>query len=255
LGRKNRLRAVFSLLGCRAGRQVIEKKRTAVYVDGYNLYYGRLRGTAFKWLDVPLLFDGLMKVQDPGADVIQVKFFTASALGRFATHGQASVEAQNTYHRALKERHPERFTITLGHHSMDAAGSLMPSFSPGQPFDRTQQTRVWRIEEKKTDVNIALAMYRDACKGMCDQVVLCSNDSDAEPALAALREDFPALVIGIVSPIRPPAIEQSSRRHSASLAKLAHWTRKYILDAELAAAQMPDTVPTGKKPVRRPGHW
>jgi hypothetical protein len=25
--------------------------RVGVYVDGYNLYYGRLRGSAFKWLD------------------------------------------------------------------------------------------------------------------------------------------------------------------------------------------------------------
>ncbi len=31
-------------------------KATAVYIDGYNLYYGRIRGTAFKWLDVVALF-------------------------------------------------------------------------------------------------------------------------------------------------------------------------------------------------------
>lgn len=26
--------------------------KTHVYVDGFNLYYGALRGTAFKWLDI-----------------------------------------------------------------------------------------------------------------------------------------------------------------------------------------------------------
>lgn len=150
-------------------------KKTAIYIDGYNLYYGRLRGTPCKWLDLPALFDGLMAVQDPASAVQAVKFFTAPALGNFATHGQASVEAQDSYHRALLARHPDRFSITLGSHSMDRDGSLMPSFIPGQKFDRSRQTRVWRIEEKKTDVNIALAMYRDACKGLFDLAVLCST--------------------------------------------------------------------------------
>ena len=30
--------------------------KTVVYVDGFNLYYGLLRGTAFKWLDLYRLF-------------------------------------------------------------------------------------------------------------------------------------------------------------------------------------------------------
>ena len=25
---------------------------TAVYIDGYNLYYGRIRGTRYKWVDL-----------------------------------------------------------------------------------------------------------------------------------------------------------------------------------------------------------
>lgn len=31
--------------------------RTRVYIDGYNLYYGCLKGTAYKWLDLHVLFD------------------------------------------------------------------------------------------------------------------------------------------------------------------------------------------------------
>ena len=30
--------------------------RTVVYVDGYNLYYGLLRNTTLKWLDLVALF-------------------------------------------------------------------------------------------------------------------------------------------------------------------------------------------------------
>ncbi|MBB1604428.1 acetyltransferase [Variovorax sp. UMC13] len=224
-------------------------------MDGYNLYYGRLRGTAFKLLDLPLLFDRLLAIQDPLATLVAVKFFSATALGNFASHGQLSVESQDSYHRALAARHPDRFSIKLGTHSMDRNGSWMPAFVDGQRFDRKVQTRVWRIEEKKTDVNLAMSMYRDICKGLYGQVVLCSNDSDAEPVLEALREDFPELVIGIVTPVKPPTGEAASRRHSASLARHAHWTRRYILDEELAGAQLPPVVPTKKKPIRKPTHW
>lgn len=233
----------------------MDSKKTAVYIDGYNLYYGRLRRTGFKWLDLPALFDRVLAVQDPLTTVTAVKFFSATALGNFATHGQASVEAQDSYHRALAVLHPERFSIKLGTHSMDRGGSLMPAFVPGQRFDRKVQVRVWRIEEKMTDVNLAMAMYRDACKGLYDQVVLCSNDSDAEPVLAAMREDFPRLLIGLVTPVSPPDDGGGPRRYSASLAKHAHWVRRYILDEELAAAQLPGVIPTKKKPIRKPAHW
>ena len=232
-------------------------RRTAVYIDGYNLYYGRLRGTSHKWLDVVALFEQILKIQDPGSTLAAVRFFTAPALARFAAHGQASMVAQQSYHRALEARHPALFSITLGTHSFDNSGTKLPTFVPGQPFDRDVRSHVWKLEEKKTDVNLAMAMYRDAAKGRVDQVVLCSNDSDAEPVLEVLREDFPALIIGVVTPAQPQP-DAGGRIHrgiSTSLAAHAHWTRKYILDDELARAQMPLRVPTRKKPVDKPAHW
>lgn len=106
---------------------------------------------------------------------------------------------------------------------MDAGGALLPAYQEGLPYDRNLRTRVWKIEEKKTDVNLAMAMYRDAARGLFDQVVLCSNDSDAEPVLAALREDFPAIRIGVVTPVKPPVAGKSaSRGFSTSLAQHAH---------------------------------
>jgi|JI6StandDraft_1071083.scaffolds.fasta_scaffold18410_2 hypothetical protein len=233
-----------------------ENKKTAVYVDGYNLYYGRLRNSAYKWLDVVALFDGLLKVQDPGASLEMVKFFTAPALARFASHGTVSVEAQQSYHRALQVKYGNRFDLVCGAHSFDKDGTLLPTFVDGQPYDRQLRSRVWKLEEKKTDVNIAMAMYRDAAKGRYDQAVICSNDSDAEPVLEALREDFPHLRIGVVTPVLPPDPNKGSPRGvSTSLAQHAHWVRRYLLDGELAQAQLPPHVPTNKKPIRKPEHW
>ena len=231
------------------------RSATAVYVDGYNLYYGRIRGTPFKWLDVVGLFDQLLHDQDPSSIVTNVRYFTAPALARFASHGQSSVNAQQDYHRALQRLHASRFHLALGTHSIDRAGTLLPRFVDGVAYDRTDRVRVWKLEEKQTDVNLALSMYRDACSGAFRQLVLCSNDSDVAPALEAIRSDFPDITLGVVVPIRPPTSPSIHRRVSASLSSRAAWTRHYLRDDELRKSQLPDRVHTGKKPIRRPGHW
>ncbi|TQK06727.1 NYN domain-containing protein [Herbaspirillum sp. SJZ107] len=231
-------------------------RTTAVYVDGYNLYYGRLRGTAFKWLDLVKLFDTLLAQRDQSETLARLHLFTAPALATFASHGNASVEAQAAYHRALKAKYEDRFETIYGTHSFDKSGTLLPVYLPDQPFDRTNRTRVWKLEEKKTDVNLALRMYRDACKGRYDRMILVSNDSDAEPALEALRVDFPHIMLGVVMPIRPvTAGMPAHRRPSGSLAKQADWTLSHLSDAMLSAAQLPAIIPTKKKPIRKPGHW
>jgi len=74
-------------------------RKTAVYVDGYNLYYGRLRGTPFKWLDIVKLFEMLLAQRDQNEHLIRLKLFTAPALATFATHKGDSVAAQSAYHR------------------------------------------------------------------------------------------------------------------------------------------------------------
>ncbi|GJI95380.1 hypothetical protein RugamoR57_20980 [Duganella caerulea] len=100
--------------------------RVAVYIDGYNLYYGRLRGTSFKWLDVVKLFDALLMQRDQHEQLEMVKYFTAPALANFATHGTASVVAQSAYHRALKAIYRGRFEVIYGNHSYDKSGALLP---------------------------------------------------------------------------------------------------------------------------------
>jgi uncharacterized LabA/DUF88 family protein len=230
--------------------------RTCIYVDGYNLYYGRLYGTEYKWLDVVALFSEMVRTVQPVSQVVAVKFFTAPALARFATHGNASMQAQNEYHRALASRYPALFEVVLGTHTWEPNGTALPAFVDGQSFDKTNTVRVWRIVEKKTDVNLALSMYRDASKAEVEQVVLVSNDSDAEPALRALTQDFPNLKVGVVMPLREVTADgKKGRPASRALQDFAHWCRTYIRDDELQRAQLPPQVPTRKKPARKPAHW
>jgi hypothetical protein len=229
--------------------------RTAVYIDGYNLYYGRLRGSSYKWLDVVGLFRHIVHTIEPASCVQAVRYFTAPALAKFARHGEQSMQAQNEYHRALENAYPAVFRKILGSHVFDRDGTPMPRFVAGRPFNRNDSVHVWRIVEKKSDVNLAMRMYRDAVAGQFEQFILVSNDSDAEPVLEALTEDFPALRIGIVMPVRPPDPGRRGRPISVSLSRFAHWTRDYIRDDELAQFQLPESVPTRKKPARKPAHW
>ena len=224
--------------------------RTIVYVDGYNLYYGRLANTTYKWLDVAALFCEVVRIQDPRSVVVEVRFFTAPVVAKYARHGKDSVTAQMRYHRALQIQSNSLLSITLGRHHL--APDALPTYFPDTSPDKTVKTMVWKIVEKKSDVNLAMAMYRDATKGICAQSVLCSNDSDAEPVLQSIREDCPDHRIGVVTPVAPGSIGGVN----TGLSKLADWTRRDISDAQLAEAQLPPTVvgPNGKQ-FRKPIHW
>lgn len=229
--------------------------KTSIYIDGYNLYYGRLRGTQYKWLDVVALFSQITRSIEPHSQIISVKFFTAPALPKFSRHGKESMRAQNDYHRALEAKYPNKFEKVLGSHVYEKDGTKMPVYVEGNLFDKDNTVRVWRLVEKKTDVNLALSMYRDASKRALDQVVLISNDTDTEPAISALMEDFPALKIGMIIPRGPQISGKKGRPASSSLINLAHWSRSYINDEELISAQLPVQVPTKKKPAKKPIHW
>jgi len=48
--------------------------RTIVYVDGFNFYYGEVRGTPWKWLDPGALFQKLLGPQN---SLTKIKYYTA----------------------------------------------------------------------------------------------------------------------------------------------------------------------------------
>lgn len=75
----------------------------------------------------------------------------------------------------------------------------------------------------------------------CDQVVLCSNDSDLEGALAMIRRHHPAMRIGLIAPI--PGDDH--RRIAADLAQYADW-KKILSPLHLANAQLPQRIPNSR---------
>ena len=229
--------------------------QTAFFVDGYNVFYGLLAGTAYKWLDLPSLLHAIAHENDPRSAVAGIHYYTSPVQPALATRGETSKHAQDTYVRALKAR---GVAVYWGRHRVDHRRA--PRFvSRKVPVSRDDQVDIWHLEEKETDVSLGIAMYRlaaqhywgERCSTPVEQIVLVSGDTDMTPALAALREDFPQVRIGVIVPHRK-GIE---RDPPGSLKNAADWTRRYITPEELAAHQFPKRVPTRKKPAVKPDYW
>ncbi|AZG84954.1 NYN domain-containing protein [Pseudomonas syringae pv. pisi] len=228
--------------------------RTACFVDGYNLFYGLLAGTKYKWLDLPSLLSHILRVEHPENSLASVSFFTSGVKPSLASRGILSKEAQDSYLRALIAR---GVSVTYGRHQLES-GKAPRFVDKNTPASRLDQVDIWKLEEKETDVHIAISMYRLAARqaGLMledrfQQLVLVSADTDMTPALRALREDFPNLRIGVILPHR----EGIRRTIPGSLKDHSHWMRHIVTAEELATHQFPDRVPTKKKPAIKPDYW
>lgn len=230
--------------------------KTVVYIDGFNLFYGCLKGTNDKWLDLVKLSNKILKEQHPSIEIVKIKFFTANILSRFSSKKDAAHIAQQSYHRALEHLYPEDLEIIKG----DFSCGLSSSIKYSKPVDTSEENRVfvWKLEEKKSDVAIALNAYRDVSQGQIDQVVFITNDSDMEPALEFIRQDFgERCLIGLIAATRKPTDDRGHGMNYAnkSLSNLADWTRSYITDDELSGSQLDEKIPTMKRPIEKPDYW
>jgi len=138
--------------------------RTIVYVDAFNLYYGCLKGTHHKWLDVVALSRLLL----PGHSIHRVKYFTARVSPRPTDPGQP--QRQQAYLRALESR-PE-IEIHYGHYLSHVV--RMPLADPGDTGPRT--ARVLKTEEKGSDVNLASHLIHDAHRRVFEAAALVSSE-------------------------------------------------------------------------------
>src|SRR5438105_7620617 len=82
--------------------------RTYVYVDGFNLYYGGLKDTKYKWLDLKALFTGILRAQN---QIQKIKYYTARVSAR--PDDLDAPTLQDIYLRALELYIPE-LTIVEG---------------------------------------------------------------------------------------------------------------------------------------------
>jgi uncharacterized LabA/DUF88 family protein len=90
----------------------------------------------------------------------------------------------------------------------------------------------WTVEEKQTDVNIALKLFQLAVQDVYDKAIIISGDTDLLPAVKAVQVTFPTKSIGVVIPIG---------RASEDFKKHADFHFK-MKDHQLQASRFPDVI-------------
>ena len=204
--------------------------RTFIYIDGFNLYYGAVKGTPYKWLNL----DDLCRTYlDPTKnDIHKIKYFTAPVKSRPSDPEQNI--RQQTFLRALKTI--PHIEIILGH---------FLSHEVSMPLaDGTGYVNVIKTEEKKSDVNIAVHMLHDAYKNLYDLAVLISNDSDLSEPLRIIKEELNKK-IGIINPHKKPSRE---------LGRYAIF-QKQIRAGTLAMCQFPIQIKDKHGIINKPKKW
>jgi uncharacterized LabA/DUF88 family protein len=205
--------------------------RTTVFIDGYNLYYGAVRRTSYKWLDIFKLFKEQLLL--PDTELLEVRYYTAPVLGSLCDD-PTSPQRQRQYLQALRKMYPEKITIIEG--KLIRGDSVLRLTNPIPELPELDKVKVITLTEKKTDVNIATDMLVGAFTGQFEQAVLCSNDSDMEGALKAIRLHCPNIRIGLVAPTATPG-----RFISNDLKTQTHWS-KTISPEEMALSQLPPKI-------------
>lgn len=217
--------------------------RTIAYIDGYNLYYGLLRKSQYKWLDVYTLFRD--HALNQSSDLVEVRYYTAPMLGKMSDDLESPIR-QRRYLQALRKMHPIGLTLIEGR--IVASTPFQRLIRPIPEAPHLQKVQVLDFNEKKTDVNIASDMINGAWLKTYDQAVLCSNDSDLEGALRGIKEHHPHIHIGLVAPISG----EDPRKISSDLAKFSDW-KKILSTNHLAKSQLPDRIPSSQ--LSKPAAW
>ena len=210
-------------------------KKSIIYIDGFNLYYGALKGTKYRWLDLQTLFERVR----PHDEIVAIEYFTARVRG-------ISGKRQETYLKALLTK--PLIEIIEGKFNLNKKVKCNVSscnFGGKKLFVKP--------EEKRTDVNIAISMLLDAFHDECDRLILVSGDGDLVPAIAAVKQEKPEKEVIVYTPARNRFT--ASKRGSSELKSYADKTRDLPFD-KIKRAQFKEELKDGKGSIlQKPKEW
>jgi len=205
---------------------------TNVYVDGYNLYYGCLKGTPYKWLDLAALCRHLL----PRHSIQRIRYFTARVS---ALRDAQQPVRQEAYLRALQTI--PGLTVHLGHFLTTTTRMPLAHPAPGGP----RTVEVVKTEEKGSDVNLATYLLADAFRTDAEAFVVISNDSDLAEPIRLVGQEL-NMVVGILNP---------HRIASRALLRTKPTFTKTIRQGVLKASQFPAQIVDRDGTVTRPPEW
>ena len=255
--------------------------RARVYIDGFNLYYGAVKGTSFKWLNLVRLSALLLPrtcvvdkvlyftahvsgVLDPGAPARQQTYLSAlSTLPEVKVHF-GSFLAKAVWRplinlpvadRPINVPHPVSLpsgnhTVSGPHRQTLPVGGY-PKRGPRRKKQRKKSAPLrdavvaefHTMEEKGSDVNLAACLLNDAWKGSFDVAAVISNDTDLVTPIRMVtgEQDKPIYIVS-------PGPWQAAPKLREAASKVRH-----LRKAMLKKAQFPDTLPGTT--ISKPSSW
>lgn len=206
--------------------------KTNVYVDGFNLFYGCLKKTPYKWLDLLKLCNIIL----PKDNINQIKYFTALVIPR--PNNPSQPIRQQTYIRALQTI--PNLSVVYGHFLMSTVKAPL-----AKPIaDLSNYVEVIKTEEKGSDVNLATALLVDGFRNDYDAAVIISNDSDLLAPIQFIKNDLHKTV-GILNP----------HKHPSFVLKREATFFKQIRESALKRSLFPSTLTDIHGTFTKPTDW
>lgn len=239
--------------------------RTIAYIDGFNLYYRAIRKLNCKWLDLWSLVEASLP---QGHELVRIKYFTAqvhelpdspgsperqriylAALRNHIpnldiVHGSFAVHAkcQRVLHpvgalakRDVLSRGKKAFVADLNHEVHAAKPEWTDD--PGPPI------HVINMEEKGSDVNVAVHFLNDAWADKADCFALITNDSDLSEAARIVSAELKKKVLLLTPEGTKPSMHLA--RHVSD--------KRVIRKATFEKSLLPDPIPNTN--IYKPQGW
>ena len=215
-----------------------EKLKTNFYFDGFSLYYGCVKDTPWRWLDLAALCNKAY----PSLRINRIRYFTARV--RSTASDPSVPQRQDIYLRAL--RTIPNLSIHFGFFQSN------PKWKPlvNPPAGGSEYAQVLITEEKGSDVNLASYLLFDGFREVYEAAIVVSNDSDLKEPVRLAREEL-GLPVGVLVPAvkkgRPPSIELEK----VSAPKYYRKIRK----SALKACQFPTVLSDANGRFLKPKSW
>jgi hypothetical protein len=207
-----------------------------VYVDGFNFYYGCVKRTPYKGLDLGAFCRALF----PGDTINRIRYFTALVKSDPADPNRTV--RQMAYLRALET------VPNLSVHE----GQFLKATKKGRlvapPMRGVELVTVEVWEEKGSDVNIAAHLLADGFRGDFEQAVVISNDSDLVEPIRLVRSEL-NLPVGVLSPHRPGS------KPSFHLQRVASFYRPVDRSLLGSCQFRPELADFRGRVIRKPAGW
>jgi len=188
-------------------------EKVIFFIDGFNLYHSianERRFNKYKWIDLSKLANNFITKKE---HIEEIYYFTALT--------PWSPDKTNRQKIFIKAQELKGIKTVYG------------EFRRKDRICRLCKKTYTTFEEKRTDVNIAIYLFKLAIQDKFDKAYIISEDSDLVPSIEAVKILFPHKQIGVIIPIG---------RHAELLKQKCDFHMK-IKEKHLKSSILPDIIP------------